>query len=158
VPGGWNDCRRWVCVNALSNFMNTRCFDEDPSAGAAGVADRKQEACAQQFLRQILLLGPIRVALLIALLQTPHRFRTKRQLWGYSSIPRGLRFGKESTCGTSRESSDHQLAAGGIVKIINPEIPFCVAGYNWSIADSIPEKVAWNESTWRVTTRARERS
>jgi hypothetical protein len=25
--------------------------------------------------------GPIRVALLIALLQTPHRFRTKRQLW-----------------------------------------------------------------------------
>jgi hypothetical protein len=36
---------------------------------------------AQQLLRQIPLLGPIRVALLIALLQTPHRFRTKRQLW-----------------------------------------------------------------------------
>jgi transposase len=41
---------------------------------------------AQKLLRQIPLLGPIRVALLIALLQTPHRFRTKRQLWAYSGL------------------------------------------------------------------------
>jgi len=41
---------------------------------------------AQQLLRQVPLLGPIRVALLIALLQTPHRFRTKRQLWAYSGL------------------------------------------------------------------------
>src|SRR6202040_2949026 len=41
---------------------------------------------ASQLLRQIPLLGPIRVALLIALLQTPHRFRTKRQLWAYSGL------------------------------------------------------------------------
>jgi len=32
-------------------------------------------------LRQIPYLGPIRVALAVALIQTPHRFRTKRQLW-----------------------------------------------------------------------------
>src|SRR5258708_16684950 len=38
---------------------------------------------AQELLRQIPQLGPIRVALLIALIQTPHRFRTKRQLWAY---------------------------------------------------------------------------
>jgi transposase len=37
---------------------------------------------ASQLLRQIPRLGPIRAALVIALLQTPHRFRTKRQLWG----------------------------------------------------------------------------
>jgi transposase len=41
---------------------------------------------ASQFLQQIPRLGPIRVALLIALLQTPHRFRTKRQLWGYCGL------------------------------------------------------------------------
>src|SRR6202171_5474660 len=41
---------------------------------------------ATPLLRQIPLLGPIRVALLIALLQTPHRFRTKRQLWAYSGL------------------------------------------------------------------------
>jgi transposase len=30
--------------------------------------------------------GPIRAALLIALMQTPQRFRTKRQLWAYSGL------------------------------------------------------------------------
>ncbi|MBZ5672474.1 MAG: IS110 family transposase [Acidobacteriia bacterium] len=41
---------------------------------------------ASQLLGQIPRLGPIRVALLIALLQTPHRFRTKRQLWAYCGL------------------------------------------------------------------------
>jgi hypothetical protein len=44
---------------------------------------------ARQLLEQIPRLGPIRVALLIALIQTPHRFRTKRQLWAYCGL--GLR-------------------------------------------------------------------
>jgi len=37
-------------------------------------------------LRQIPSIGPIRAALLMALMQTPHRFRTKRQLWAYSGL------------------------------------------------------------------------
>jgi transposase len=37
-------------------------------------------------LRQIPSVGPIRAALLVALIQTPHRFRTKRQLWAYSGF------------------------------------------------------------------------
>jgi len=41
---------------------------------------------ASQLLREIPRLGPIRAALLIALLQTPHRFRTKRQLWAYCGL------------------------------------------------------------------------
>jgi transposase len=41
---------------------------------------------ANALLRQIPWLGPVRVALLIALIQTPHRFRTKRQLWAYSGL------------------------------------------------------------------------
>jgi transposase len=41
---------------------------------------------AMNLLRQIPSIGPIRAALLIALLQTPHRFRTKRQLWAYSGL------------------------------------------------------------------------
>jgi hypothetical protein len=45
---------------------------------------RKHPASA--LLQQIPRLGPIRVALLIALIQTPHRFRTKRQLWNYCGL------------------------------------------------------------------------
>jgi len=44
---------------------------------------------AVKLLRQIPSIGPIRAALLVALLQTPHRFRTKRQLWAYSGFRRG---------------------------------------------------------------------
>jgi len=39
-----------------------------------------------KLLRQIPSIGPIRSALLVALLQTPHRFRTKRQLWAYGGF------------------------------------------------------------------------
>jgi transposase len=41
---------------------------------------------ASKLLRQIPSFGPIRAALLLALVQTPHRFRTKRQLWTYSGF------------------------------------------------------------------------
>ena len=37
-------------------------------------------------LQQIPSLGPIRSALAVALIQTPHRFRSKRQLWTYSGL------------------------------------------------------------------------
>jgi len=41
---------------------------------------------ATRLLRQIPSIGPIRAALLIALIQTPNRFRTKRQLWAYGGL------------------------------------------------------------------------
>src|ERR1700746_2081107 len=41
---------------------------------------------APKLLRQIPCIGPIRAARLIALVQTPHRFRSKRQLWTYSGL------------------------------------------------------------------------
>jgi transposase len=39
-----------------------------------------------KLLCQIPSIGPIRAALLIALIQTPHRFRTKRPFWKYSGF------------------------------------------------------------------------
>jgi len=48
------------------------------------VESRKHPAV--KLLRQIPSIGPIRSALLVALLQTPNRFRTKRQLWAYSGF------------------------------------------------------------------------
>jgi len=41
---------------------------------------------ASKLLRQIPCIGPIRAARLLALMQTPHRFRSKRQLWTYSGL------------------------------------------------------------------------
>jgi len=41
---------------------------------------------ARRALEKIPSIGPIRAALLIALIQTPHRFRTNRLLWAYSGL------------------------------------------------------------------------
>ena len=41
---------------------------------------------AVKILRQIPFIGPLRAAQLVALMQTPHRFRSKRQLWTYSGL------------------------------------------------------------------------
>ena len=41
---------------------------------------------ATKLLRQIPGIGPLRAAHLVAVMQTPHRFRTKRQLWTYSGL------------------------------------------------------------------------
>ncbi len=49
------------------------------------LAESRKHA-ATSLLRQIPYIGPIRAALLIALIQTPHRFRTKRQLWAYCGL------------------------------------------------------------------------
>src|SRR5437879_6492814 len=46
-------------------------------------------------LRQIAYLGPIRSALAVALIQTPHRFRSKRQLWAYSGLALETRISAE---------------------------------------------------------------
>ncbi len=56
---------------------------------------------ARRVLQQIPSIGPIRAALLLALLQTPHRFRTKRLLWAYSGL-----------AVETRSSADYQINNG----------------------------------------------
>ena len=41
---------------------------------------------AAQLLRSIPQFGPVRCALIVATVDTPHRFRTKRQLWSYIGL------------------------------------------------------------------------
>ncbi len=56
-----------------------------PKAKAAMLAEAKRDP-AWAGLRSIPYLGPVRVALLLATLQTPWRFRTKRHLWAYAGL------------------------------------------------------------------------
>lgn len=52
-------------------------------------------------LQSIPSLGSIRAAILMAVIQTPHRFRTKRQLWAYSGLAL-----------ETHSSGDYRLVAG----------------------------------------------
>jgi transposase len=56
-----------------------------PTAKAAMLAEARRDP-AWRVLGTIPFLGPVRVALLLATLQTPWRFRTKRHLWAYAGL------------------------------------------------------------------------
>src|SRR6202158_1459286 len=58
------------------------------------LAERRKHSITAK-LRQIPYLGPIRSALAVALIQTPHRFRPKRQLWAYSGLALETRISAE---------------------------------------------------------------
>jgi len=65
--------------------------------------------CAVELLRTIPQLGPIRCALIVATVDTPHRFRTKRQLWAYSGL--GI---------VTHMSAEYELREGRVVKSRKP--------------------------------------
>ena len=60
-------------------------------------------------LRQIPPIGPIRAAVLLGIVQTAHRFRTKRQLWTYSGL--GIEV---------HSSADHQVVKGQLQRKKKP--------------------------------------
>src|SRR6202795_2128592 len=62
-----------------------------------------QKHSAWKLLCQIPSIGPIRAAVLIGIVQTPHRFRTKRQLWAFSG------FGIETHSSADYRSVEGQL-------------------------------------------------
>ena len=64
---------------------------------------------AWKLLRSIPALGPIRAAVLMAIVQTPHRFRTKRVLWKYSGL--GV---------VTHTSADHRYVKGQLERSKKP--------------------------------------
>lgn len=56
---------------------------------------------AYRLLREVPVFGPIRVAMVVASIVSPHRFRTKRQLWAYSGL-----------AVTTRASAEYQFEDG----------------------------------------------
>src|SRR5664279_2762002 len=71
-----------------------------------------------KLLRTVPWLGPIRVALLIGRVQTPHRFRTKRQFWTYCGL--GLE---------TRDSGEYRVVNGQIER---KKKPVFIRGLNWN--------------------------
>jgi transposase len=81
------------------------------------IAECRKHAAAQ-WLQSVPFLGPIRAALLIGRVQTPHRFRGKRQFWTY--------------CGLALETRD-----SGEYRVVNGQVerkhkPALIRGLNWN--------------------------
>ena len=87
VPSGWRRPPRWGVFRRAEfyykEFDALRLLRHQVRRDL--LAESKKHK-ASKLLCQIPSIGPIRAALLIALIQTPNRFRTKRPLWKYSGF------------------------------------------------------------------------
>lgn len=79
-----------------------------PKAKAAMIAEAQRDP-AWPVLRTIPFFGPVRVALLLATMGTPWRFRTKRNLWAYAEL-----------AVVTRSSADYAIVAGQPVRRRRP--------------------------------------
>jgi transposase len=80
------------------------------------IADCRKHA-ASRWLQSVPYLGPIRAAVLIGRVQTPHRFRSKRQFWAY--------------CGLAiqtRDSAEYRVVNGQVER---KKKPAQIRGLNW---------------------------
>lgn len=75
-----------------------------PEVKAAMVQEAQRDP-AWRVLRSIPYFGPVRIALLVATLQTPWRFRTKRHLWAYAGF-----------AVVTRTSAEYEMAANRPVR------------------------------------------
>ena len=82
-----NSMRCEYCARECDASCSQRARNTSPGNGSANIPA----------------IGPIRAAVLLGILQTPHRFRTKRQLWTYSGL------GIETHSSADHRSVDGQL-------------------------------------------------
>jgi transposase len=94
---------------------------------------------AVKLLRQIPSFGPIRAALLVALIQTPHRFRTKRQFCLHWPGAEDLRERRIPLRGRPKQRSKKALAIRGLNINHNHDLKNIFKGAaTWAVANSGP--------------------
>jgi transposase len=82
------------------------------------VVQESNRHAAVKVLRTVPFLGPLRAATLVARVQTPHRFRTKRQFWSYCGLAL-----------ETRSSADYRFEGGELVRRSRA---VWVRGLNWN--------------------------
>jgi len=79
-------------------------------AKEALIAESRKHA-AQKILGSIPTLGPVRVAVLMGVIQTPHRFRRHRKLWTYTGLGR-----------VSRSTANYRIVEGQLTRAGKPAL------------------------------------
>jgi transposase len=98
-------------VRAAALFKHLEVLLElRPPAKAAMLAEARRQP-GWKVLRSIPYLGPVRVAQIMAIMRTPFRFRTKRNLWPYVGL-----------AVVTRSSSDQEIVEGRLRKRRRPPL------------------------------------
>src|ERR1022692_1632525 len=86
VPSGSERAANRECAGGPSFTTNNSMLRAVRQQVRRELLAEGQKHPAWKRLCQIPSIGPIRAAMLLGILQNPHRFRTKRQLWTYSGF------------------------------------------------------------------------
>jgi transposase len=81
-----------------------------PTAKAAMIAEARRHG-GWKILRSIPFIGPVRAAVILAIMATPYRFRTKRQLWPYAGL-----------AVITRSTNDREIVAGKVRRRKRPPL------------------------------------
>src|SRR2546425_681328 len=92
-----------------SDTSDARKLAEVRRAAKRELVLESRKHAAAKLLRTVPLLGAIRAALLIGRVQTPHRFRSKRQFWAYCGLAL-----------ETRSSADYRFEDGQLVRAKKP--------------------------------------
>lgn len=98
-----------VCSRAQHLYTELDCLVELCGQSQKEMVREARKQAAFKILDSIPTLGPVRVSLILATALTPHRFRTKRQFWGYCGL--GV---------VSSSSADYTIINGEIKKSKKP--------------------------------------
>jgi transposase len=99
------------CFNPLNYREQMGRFRESEAAKSsrmAGLSANRERSQARSS-RQIMRAEPIRAAFIVATVDTPHRFRTKRQFWSYVGL-----------AVVTHMSSEYEMKAGRVVRRRKP--------------------------------------
>lgn len=106
------------------HYRATRMFEQFDSLQSmrrqirCDLIQESRKHTATAVLSSVPFVGPIRSALLIARVQTPFRFRNKRQFWAYCGLAL-----------ETRSSADHQVVNG---ELRRKSKPVFIRGLNWN--------------------------
>ncbi len=75
-----------VCSRALRLWEQLDLTERLSKEAAKDLLAEARKHTDTKILRSVPGIGPIRAALILGVASTPHRFRTKRQLWAYSGL------------------------------------------------------------------------
>ncbi len=107
-----------ACFRATSLFTQMEAIQELRQTAKRRMIEEARRHPDYRILIGLPAIGPVRVAQLLAVVGTPHRFRTKRQFWPYCGL-----------AVITRTSADYQMLNGSLVK---QKKNFGTRGLNWN--------------------------
>jgi len=101
-----------VCARAARQWQELDLVERLSEEASKDLVAEAQKHAATRILRSVPGIGPIRAAVILGVAGTPHRFRTKKQFWGYCGL-----------AVVTRTSAEYELVNGRVCRSKKRPLP-----------------------------------